>query len=165
MGYGFLMVKPDARNRRIYSAVQDDVLQSCKQNGLSIVGKWTKKLNSREVVRIYPAIFQKSFAHDFITLMTSNRSTLFLLSGFDAINKAKTIRGCQRNRSSEKIVGIRGKYCLIEDVSDGDWIKLKAGRHPDQKRLVAIIIGSIVHAPDSEAEISVALEIFKKTAG
>lgn len=101
--------------------------------GLLVISERTKTLTAEEVLRIYPTIFEKSFPHEFIELMTSNSSTLILVSGEDALTKTKAIRGYHRFREDEEIRGIRGKYCYIEDVSLEEVERLKANGHPQAK--------------------------------
>ncbi|TSC94256.1 MAG: hypothetical protein CEN87_551 [Parcubacteria group bacterium Licking1014_1] len=164
MEYSFLMIKPDAynRDRDIALDIKNDILLMCQQQGLSVVYERTKRLTRDDVVKIYPTIFQKSFFREFITLMTSNLSILILLSGVDAIKKTKIIRGFHKTKESNETLGIRGKYCYVEDISPEDIAMLKANCHPQRKRLVDIIIEGIVHAPDTPDELPVVLDIFGK---
>lgn len=160
MKYSFLLIKPDAYNRGIADNVREDILSECKKVGLSVVLEMTKILTAEEVLRIYPTIFKKPFPHEFIELMTSNSSTLILVSGEDALTKTKAIRGYHRFKEDEEIRGIRGKYCYVENVSLEEVERLKASNHPQAKQLIAVIIEGVVHAPDTEDEIPVILEIF-----
>lgn len=156
----FLLIKPDAYNRGLADSVRKDIFSECNKVGLLVISERTKTLTAEEVLRIYPTIFEKSFPHEFIELMTSNSSTLILVSGEDALTKTKAIRGYHRFREDEEIRGIRGKYCYIEDVSLEEVERLKANGHPQAKQLIAVIIEGIVHAPDAQDEIPVILEIF-----
>jgi len=160
MKHSFLLIKPDAYNRGLADNVKKDILSECKKVDLLVVLKKTKSLTAEEVLRIYPTIFEKSFPHEFIELMTSNSSTLILVSDEDALTKTKSIRGYHRFRENEEIRGIRGKYCYIKDVSLEEVERLKANDHPQVKQLIAVVIEGIVHAPDTQDETPVILEIF-----
>lgn len=157
----FLLIKPDAYNRGLSDNVRKDILSECKKMNLSIVTEKTKNLTVEEVLRIYPTIFEKSFSYEFIKLMTSNSSTLILVSGEDnVLEKTKAIRGYHRFREDEEIRGIRGKYSYVENVSLEEVKKMKAGGHPKAEQFIAVIIEGIVHAPDAQDEIPVILDIF-----
>jgi hypothetical protein len=92
--------------------------------------------------------------------MTSNRSTLILVTGEDAITKTKTIRGCHKFNETEETRGIRGRYCYVECVSIEEAERLKRSGDPRAKQLIAAIIEGIVHAPDTPDEVIIISEIF-----
>lgn len=156
----FLLIKPDAYNRGLAEDVKKDILSECQKVDLSVVLERTKTLTAEEVLRIYPTIFEKSFPHEFIELMTSNLSTLISVSGEDALTKTKAIRGYHRFKEDEEIRGIRGKYGYVENVSLEEVKRLKTNGHPQAKQLIAVIIEGVVHAPDTQDEIPVILDIF-----
>ena len=160
MSLSFLMIKPDSYNRCIADAVKTDVLALCQDHYLKVFGQWTKKLTREEVLRIYPTIHEKSFFDEFMGLMVSNYSTLILVDGTDAIVKTKLIRVDCRHSNSDPMSGVRGKYCHVEDISADDWDKLLKRCHPDTERLIQIIIGGVLHAPDSEQEVQPTLAVF-----
>ena len=160
MSLSFLMIKPDSYNRCIADAVKTDVLALCQDHYLKVFGQWTKKLTREEVLRIYPTIREKSFLDEFMGLMVSNYSTLILVDGTDAVVKTKLIRGDCRHSNSDPMSGVRGKYCYVEDISVDDWDKLLRKCHPDAQRLIQIIIGGVLHAPDSEQEVQPTLAVF-----
>lgn len=160
--YSFLLIKPDAYNRGLADDVRRDIYSECEKTGLSVLLERTKTLTTEEVLRIYPTIFEKPFPYEFIELMTSNSSTLILVFGEDALTKTKVIRGYHRFKEDEEIRGIRGKYCYVENVSLEEVKRLKANGHPQAKQLIAVIIEGIVHAPDTQDEVSTILEIFAK---
>jgi len=135
-------------------------MASCQQYQLKIIGQWTKRLTREEVLKVYPTIQKKSFFDEFLELMMSHYSTLILVDGADAIHKTKMIRGNCRHSDSEPMDGVRGKYSLIEDISQDDWDKLIKKCHPDAERLISIIIGGVVHAPDGEQEVYSTLAVF-----
>ena len=160
MEHSFLLIKPDAYNRGLANDVRKDILMGCRERDLSIILEKTKTLTTDEVLKIYPAIFEKSFPYEFIELMTSNLSTLVLVAGKDAIIKTKTIRGYYKFKEEEETRGIRGKYCYVECVSMREAERLKRNGDPQAKQLIAVIIEGIVHAPDTPDEVSVISEIF-----
>lgn len=165
ISYGCLMIKPDAYNRGIAADVRQDILSMCKQYNLEIRGESTKILATGEVHQIYPDISRKSFVADFLNLMVSNYSTAFMLSGEDAINKTKMIRGSQRTKECDEISGIRGRYCYVADISAEDRRRLEANYHPDRERLVEIIIGGVLHASDTPDEVITISKIFNISLG
>lgn len=160
MNRSFLLIKPDAYSRGLADGVRKDILMGCKEQGLSVVLEKTKTLTTDEVLKIYPAIFEKSFPHEFIKLMTSNPSTLVLVVGEDAITKAKTIRGYHKFKEAEETRGIRGKYCYVECVSIEEAEDLKRNGDPRAKQFIAVIIEGIIHAPDTLDEVPIISEIF-----
>ena len=160
MNRSFLLIKPDAYTRGLADDVRKDILVGCRQQDLSVILEKTKTLTADEVLKIYPTIFEKSFPHEFIELMTSNPSTLFLVVGENVITKTKTIRGYHKFKEAEETQGIRRKYCYVECVSIEEAERLKQNSDPRAKQLIAIIIEGIVHAPDTLDEVPVISEIF-----
>lgn len=160
MEYSFLLIKPDTYNRDLAEAVREDIVLGCQERQLTIVVERTRTLTVGEVLKIYPTIFEKSFPKEFISLMVSNSSTLFLVAGDNAIAKTKEIRGYHKFNEEEETRGIRGKYCYVEDVSQKDLAEMKTSCHPRAKHLIAVIIEGVVHAPDTSLEVSVMQEIF-----